>query len=279
VGQLLVRAGGGDDLLESAGGSGYGQQLQGESGDDRFVSRGAPSGGFIFLDGGTGTDFALIDRSTSTRSLTLDLGASSLRTSLGEGTALVNIERIAFTAGSGNDALTGGALADTLSGGAGRDGLDGGAGDDRLFGGEGRDYLDGGIGIDVMQGGAGDDTYVVDGGRDAVFEAAGEGTDTVLAFASATLDDGVEIARAMQAGLTVAGNGLANRLFDHAGGTAMAGGAGSDIYYVRGSASNLRSSASVTAAARGRQGMDVAWQFPIWASPGQRGLSEQRRHT
>lgn len=127
---------------------------------------------------------------------------------------------------SNNDELDGGSGDDYLDGGSGDDYLYGGDGQDVLRGGEdgplntsNDDTLDGGEGIDDMAGGTGHDRYVVDGfyvettdipvysdcgtliegaitrlwTTDTVFEAAGQGYDTVYSYADYTLTDNVEV--------------------------------------------------------------------------------------
>jgi hypothetical protein len=97
---------------------------------------------------------------------------------------------------SGNDQLTGTILIDLITGLAGDDVLDGGTGNDHLIGGQG------------------DDTYVTDGG-DIIFEAAGEGTDTVQATGAFFLSDNLEnltitIADAQNTNFGGMGNAAAN---------------------------------------------------------------------
>lgn len=68
---------------------------------------------------------------------------------------------------------------DTLVGGDGNDALYGMDNGDGLSGGAGNDHLDGGVGADGMSGGPGDDSFTVDDEGDGVYEAAGEGHDTI----------------------------------------------------------------------------------------------------
>ncbi len=103
------------------------------------------------------------------------------------------------------------------------------AGDDSLSGGSGRDVLIGGEGADTLIGGAGDDTYYVDNAGDTVVEAAGEGTDTVVASVTYTLTTEVENLKLTgAANLTGTGNDLDNGLAGNDGDNVLDGGLGND---------------------------------------------------
>jgi trimeric autotransporter adhesin len=143
----------------------------------------------------------------------------------------------------------------------------GGAGGDTLIGNAKANVLDGGASADTMIGGDGDDTYFVDHTYDTVIEADGGGNDTVVATFSTDLyfhrlADGAEnlevrIAPDTFRALTATGNSGDNRLAagdeaqvrlygedgadtliggnwldGGAGADIMAGGRGSDRYYV-----------------------------------------------
>jgi hypothetical protein len=127
--------------------------------------------------------------------------------------------------------------ADMLLGTAGSDQIRGGAGADRFLG------LGGG---DFLYGGGGDDLYIVYAG-DRVFEAAGEGFDTIGAFGSYQLRLGAQIevlATTNEAGegavtlignelgQTIYGNAGANRLIGLGGADTLAGSLGNDSYVV-----------------------------------------------
>ena len=149
------------------------------------------------LNGGAGTDFAFIDRSTQTRSLALDLGDPATLSQIGEGSSVINIERIEFRGGFGNDNLTGGALADILIGNAGRDWLAGGGGADNLQGGDGPDTLTGDAGTDILVGGTGIDILDggsdgdnLDGGANSDWVDGGIGSDIIVGSAGADNLDG-----------------------------------------------------------------------------------------
>ncbi|MFS0737782.1 Ig-like domain-containing protein [Sphingomonas sp. 1P06PA] len=128
--------------------------------------------------------------------------------------------RYYFNAGMGDDSITGGNAADFLVGGAGNDTLDGGAGADSYI------------------GGAGNDTYVIDQAGESITEAAGGGTDTVIASIDYSLF-GTELENVVLAGAALVatgnaaanvltGNGLANTLRGNDGADTLSGLAGDD---------------------------------------------------
>jgi trimeric autotransporter adhesin len=97
-------------------------------------------------------------------------------------------------------------------------------------------------GADNMAGGTGNDTYYVDNAGDVVTEAAGAGTDAVIASINYTLGANVEnLTLAGAAAIngtgntlanTLTGNAAANVLDGSAGADTMVGGAGDDTYVV-----------------------------------------------
>jgi Ca2+-binding RTX toxin-like protein len=113
-----------------------------------------------------------------------------------------------------------------------RNSIVGGNGNDTLNGSDGDDKLNGGAGADRMAGGLGDDLYYVDNVGDRVIEAAGEGTDTVLAGIGYTLGAGQEVERlrahAGMTGLALGGNAFDNTIAGGDGDDTLSGGAGND---------------------------------------------------
>ena len=131
---------------------------------------------------------------------------------------------------------------DTLIGANGKDLLFGGAGNDTMFGNAGDDQLSGEGGIDLLYGGLGNDTYVVDDAADLTFENAGEGTDTVVAWASVYLYAEIEnlsLAPAAGAGFGVGnelanlinGNSSDNTLIGYGGDDRISGASGRDLIF------------------------------------------------
>jgi Ca2+-binding RTX toxin-like protein len=93
--------------------------------------------------------------------------------------------------------------------------------------------ITGGAGSDEMVGGLGDDTYVVTSG-DTVVEYAGEGTDTIEVGFSHVLRANFEnLTSTTNAGLSLGGNALNNRITGGTGNDEMVGGLGDDTYVVR----------------------------------------------
>ncbi|WP_051378975.1 beta strand repeat-containing protein [Derxia gummosa] len=102
-------------------------------------------------------------------------------------------------------------------------------GNDFVFGTEGADTLDGGLGNDTMRGFAGDDRYYVDSVYDQVIEAAGGGTDTVVATSNHTLSDQVEnLILAGNDAINGTGNSQANRITGNSAANVLNGGGGAD---------------------------------------------------
>ena len=134
-------------------------------------------------------------------------------------TLAANVEKLVLAAGVN---ATGNGLSNIIEGNAGANVLDGKGGND------------------TMTGLAGDDTYIVADVGDVVIEAAGGGTDTVVAHLDHTLAANVEELM-LAAGYLAKGNGLANTIDGNAGANlldgqggddTMAGGLGDDAYVV-----------------------------------------------
>jgi Ca2+-binding RTX toxin-like protein len=189
LGNDSIFSGAGADNLNGGQGNDW---LSAQEGNDTLVG----GLGNDYLDGGGDNDTMSGGQGNDEYSVT-DAGDTVIELS-GEGRDVVyttlsaltlanNAEELTFV-GSGNFTGTGNASANMLKGGAGNDVLDGaqgndeiyaGAGNDTLLGGEGNDWLVGQEGADTMRGGLGDDSYSVADATDTVFEAAGEGYDTV----------------------------------------------------------------------------------------------------
>ncbi len=124
---------------------------------------------------------------------------------------------------------------DLIRGGAGNDTLLGGAGIDTLLGGDGDDILDGGTSGDSMAGGLGDDTYYVNNRGDTIVEAAGQGTDLVIASIGASLGVlGAELENLTLTGVNNTrgtGNARDNQITGNSGNNVLTGGAGKDSLF------------------------------------------------
>ncbi|NJC41309.1 serralysin [Brevundimonas alba] len=211
--------------LENLFGSAFNDVLTGDGGDNVF--RGGA--GVDVLNGGAGID--TVDYSGAAGAVNAQLNANR-STNDGDGGTDT------FT---GVENLTGSAFNDTLIGDGGANVLRGGLGSDTLLGLVGNDVLWGGSGaLNALQGGLGDDTYVLEA-ADSVFEAAGEGTDTVDArIATYVLANNVEnLIFGGVGNFTGTGNAAAN---------VMTGGAGDDVLRGRGGADVMNGGAGTDTA-------------------------------
>ncbi|KQT14485.1 hypothetical protein ASG40_19150 [Methylobacterium sp. Leaf399] len=186
--------------------------IDGGAGADLLYGRGGSD--FYFVDNGNDRVFEAVgggsDKVLTSVSFTLTAGQE--------------IERLDTTseAGTGSINLSGNAFANTLVGNAGVN------------------ILNGGGGADLLYGRGGGDFYFVDNADDRVFEAAGGGSDKVLASVSYVLAVGQEIERldtTSEAGtgsIDLTGNAFANTLVGNAGANILNGGGGADVLYGRG---------------------------------------------
>ncbi len=207
----LLLGGSGDDSVYASNGI---DQLFGEDGNDRLFGE----GGIDYLVGGTGND-----------TLDGDVDADALYG--GEGDDLLLAQSPLFF-----DPIGGGYRQRNE-----RDFVT-----DILVGGDGNDTLNGASGLgdyDLLNGGGGNDLYFVDTPADLTFEAAGEGSDTVIADirgAGYYLYPHVE--NLSLAGHTpfgvgndlanlIVGSGNANWLLGGAGDDTLVGGGGGDVLF------------------------------------------------
>jgi len=169
----------GNDTLDGGEGNDY---LDGGTGDDSldagagndYIVTGA---GVHQIIGGEGSDFAILDYSTSTDNLNVtysDLNDGNLS----DGSTLSGVEILQLVSGSGNDNLDVTAtfgnrdydpghhswqvniFGNNLYAGAGNDFITSGAGNDHIYGEDGDDVLEGNLGHDTLWGGVGNDQLV-----------------------------------------------------------------------------------------------------------------------
>ena len=205
TGMDFVVDGGGSDTYELAGGN---DTLK--MGDAIF--------GNDTADGGFGFD--LLDLSSYSDRLFVDLTAGTVRLVDGASDSVTSFEAVSHSDGGGqiigtfqaNNLIANGGD-DVVFARAGNDTVTGDSGNDRLFGEDGADLISGGTGDDLAHGGQGNDTLTGDSGNDRL--VGGSGDDT--------LDGGTGDDRLIgQSGddLMVGGSGS-----DH-----LVGGSGSDRY-------------------------------------------------
>ncbi|MGO4833766.1 PQQ-dependent sugar dehydrogenase, partial [Rhizobiaceae sp. 2RAB30] len=155
-------------------------------------------------------------------------------------------------------------LSPGIAAGDGADRIDGGPGNDRLFGGGGNDTLIGGTGTDQMTGGPGNDVFNVDNGGDRVFEAAGQGNDTVYASVTFALAAGQYIetlTTTLLSGtgvINLSGNEFAQRINGNNGANTLSGLGGNDTLAGYGGNDRLNGGAGVDRM-EGGSGNDIYW--------------------
>ena len=236
-----------DSIHFSRAANGMLLNLQTNGGDDRITLTGLQVGGTI--DAGTGADLVDLSGAALTRNPQFTVhggdGNDVIMGSAGTDQAGGASTDILF-GDAGDDFVNGGAGAGQLHGGDGNDSVIGGAATDLLYGDSGNDILNSGGGADEMRGGTGDDVYFVLS-SDRVFEAAGEGFDTVTARSSYALAAGQSIERLVASDpsatdtRTFTGNEFANEIIGNAGNNRidgrggvdlLKGGLGNDVYFV-----------------------------------------------
>ncbi len=203
----------GANILDGGGG---GDRMTGYGGDDTYVIN--SSNDLVFEASGQGSDTV-----NSRVSYVLAAGQS--------------VETLKFTsvAGTGNLNLTGNSVAQTLTGN------------------NGNNVLDGGGGGDSMRGYAGDDTYVINSASDLVFEANGQGSDTINARVSYVLAAGQSIetlkftSTTGTGNLNLTGNAVAQTITGNNGNNILDGKGGADILRGYGGADSFKFSTTLGA--------------------------------
>jgi serralysin len=157
-------------------------------------------------------------------------------------TQWINLNEEAFSSVGGlrnNISIARNATIEDAYGGSGADSILGSAAANLLRGNAGADSLEGGTGNDTLEGGAGNDLYIGVTGDDRISEAAGGGTDTIIANSSIFLPDNIEVAviapGAVSVSLTggaahdmIMGNELRNIISGAAGNDTLNGQGGDD---------------------------------------------------
>ncbi|WP_114944551.1 calcium-binding protein [Microvirga calopogonii] len=193
-------------------GTSQGDYLEGYTGDDHLDGgQGADT-----LDGGAGNDTYIVDNRDDRVFETVSAGYDVVYTSVSFAMAAdAEIEELRAAAGASSLSLIGNDLSNFIVGTSGNDELDGKGGGDTLI------------------GGAGDDLYYVDSSFDVVVEDAGQGRDTVIAYASFALSENVEVLKAAGGYLSISltGNALSNEIFGNLGANTIDGRDGDDFLY------------------------------------------------
>jgi len=201
--------------------------IYGEAGNDTLYG----GAGNDTMDGGADDD--TVDYTSATTGITLNLSLTTNQVT-GEGTdKVLNIEN--FNGSNYGDTVTGTSGANLLNGGTGNDTLNGGDGNDTLYGGADNDTLNGGNHDDSLSGGAGDDNMDGGSGTDYVRYTGASGAVTVNLAAGTATGEGtdtitnVENVQGSTYNDTITGSSIGNRLEGFDGNDSIYGGDGLDI--------------------------------------------------
>jgi 2',3'-cyclic-nucleotide 2'-phosphodiesterase (5'-nucleotidase family)/Ca2+-binding RTX toxin-like protein/endonuclease/exonuclease/phosphatase family metal-dependent hydrolase len=208
-----VTGGFGNDIITGNDGN---NTLRGELGND-ILDGGLGADSLI---GGAGNDTYIVDHinDTISDSSGTDTVLSSINWTLGS-----NLENLLLTGNSDING-TGNGLQNVIVGNSGNN------------------ILNGGSNADNLSGAAGNDTYIVDNVNDVVNELANEGTDTILASVTRTLEANVEnLTLTGNSTINGTGNDLNNIITGNSrnniidggvGADALIGGLGNDTYII-----------------------------------------------
>ncbi|MFN4172339.1 MAG: heparin lyase I family protein, partial [Pseudorhodobacter sp.] len=225
AGNDTLRAGTGPDTLHGGDGndilyasSATATLMYGGAGIDTLRGGGAAD----TMEGGAGDDTYYVEHSGTRVVEAAGGGFDTVRTSVSfalDPGAEVEVLRVGDQSSTGAIDLTGSDFNTELRGNNGNNRLDGRGGDN------------------VMRGFLGDDIYIVRSPGDRVFEAEGEGTDTILTTISYTLASTVFVERLhaldknSTAALVLTGNQIANDIRGNAGANWLSGGDGDDTLW------------------------------------------------
>jgi Ca2+-binding RTX toxin-like protein len=226
----------GNDKLDGGTGNDH---LIGNTGDDTIIGGAGNDSLFGGLDkdsliGGAGNDYYWLVDTIDIVVEAIGGGTDTIATETINNLSLANYANVEVLALSGTSDLNG-------SGSDRSDQIIGNGAENLLTGGKGNDTLAGNGGVDTLIGGVGNDTFYVDNAADVLDELAGEGKDTVVAFADYILGASVEIeiltlgetsgdsdGTGNKFANTINGNAFDNSLSGLGGNDSLNGGAGND---------------------------------------------------
>lgn len=215
VGNDIIYGGSGNDGLYGGEGNDY---LYGMDGSD-------------VMYGGLGNDVYEINSLADGIYEGLNEGVDTVFSFVGGYTLTANVENL-YLYDNGSVEAIGNELGNVISGNSAANRLYGQAGNDALYGGLGNDVLWGDTGSDSAYGGMGNDMYDIKDVGDQIFEGLNEGTDTVYAYISHTLNANVEnvyLVETIAAAVNATGNALNNVVYGNSNRNTLSGQAGDDF--------------------------------------------------